>query len=250
MSSILWIKPDQPLPNPATAPADGLLAAGYDLSIQRLHEAYSKGIFPWFSDGDPVLWWSPDPRMVLLCADLKVSRSLEKKLKSIQQTEQQPNAPLRITANMTFEAVMDSCSQPRGGQPGTWISPWIKDVYTEWHHAGFAHSIETWHEGKLAGGLYGVSIGGCFFGESMFTRVSDASKLALVYLTRFLKNHGVELIDCQQDTTHLASLGAKPISRIHFLQALAKTLERPAPPWQSGQLLQHGVFAQGATNPP
>ena len=250
MSSILWIKPSQPLPDPATAPSDGLLAAGYDLSVQRLQEAYSKGIFPWFSEGDPVLWWSPDPRMVLRCQDLKISRSLGKKLKQIQRTEQKPNATVRVTANLHFPAVMDACSQPRDGQPGTWISPWIKDVYTEWHLAGYAHSIETWHEGELVGGLYGVGIGGCFFGESMFTRVSDASKLALVYLTHFLKNHGVEHIDCQQETAHLASLGARPVSRLRFLQTLKNALKRPAPPWQSGQLLQHGMFAQVATNPP
>lgn len=250
MSSILWIKPGQPLPDPATAPTDGLLAAGYDLSTQRLHEAYSKGIFPWFSEGDPVLWWSPDPRMVLFCAELKISRSLGKRLKQAQRTEGQSNTPFRITANVAFNAVMDACSQPRNGQPGTWISPWIKDVYTKWHQEGYAHSIETWHDEKLVGGLYGVSLGGCFFGESMFTRASDASKLALVYLTRFLMNHGVELIDCQQETTHLASLGARPISRARFLQVLTKNLKRPAPAWQSGQLLHDGVFAQGATNPP
>jgi leucyl/phenylalanyl-tRNA--protein transferase len=248
--SIVWIEPGQPLPDPAAAPADGLLAAGYDLSVERLNEAYSKGIFPWFNEGDPVLWWSPDPRMVLRCRDLKVSRSLGKKLKQIQRTEQQPNAPFRITTNVAFNAVIDACSQPRSGQPGTWISPWMKEIYTKWHLAGAAHSIETWHEDTLVGGLYGVGLGGCFFGESMFSRANDASKLALFYLTRFLINHGVEFIDCQQETAHLASLGAKPVPRTRFLQSLATALENPAPPWQSGQLLQHGVFAQEATNPP
>ncbi len=250
MPSIVWIEPGQPLPDPAPAPPDGLLAAGFDLSTERLHEAYSKGIFPWFSDGDPVLWWSPDPRMVLRCRDLKISRSLGKKLRQIQKQEHDPSAPIHITANMAFSDVMQACSQPRNGQAGTWISPWMKEIYTKWHLEGYAHSIETWQHGTLVGGLYGVSLGGCFFGESMFSNASDASKLALVYLTRFLVNNGVELIDCQQETAHLASLGAKPISRAYFLETLAKTLQEPAPAWRCGQLLHHGEFALGATNPP
>lgn len=250
MPPIAWIEPDQPLPDPANAPADGLLAAGFDLNVARLKEAYSKGIFPWFSEGDPVLWWCPDPRMVLIGKNLKISRSLGKKLRQLERTERQLDAPLRITVNTAFSNVIQACSEPRNNQPATWISPWVKSTYYQWHRAGHAHSIETWQHGELAGGLYGVNLGGCFFGESMFSRTSDSSKLALIYLVHFLSRNGVNLIDCQQETPHLASLGAKPVSRAWFLTQLDAALMQTSPVWQKGQLLQGGEFALNTLNPP
>jgi len=219
---------------------EGLLAAGGDLSVPRLVEAYSKGIFPWFNEGDPVLWWSPNPRMVLACRDFRASRSLAKKLRQIERDQGTPNERVVITVNAAFDEVMRACAGPRATQTGTWISPWIMRAYREWHELGQVHSIETWMEGRLAGGLYGVSLGGFFFGESMFTQRPDASKIALAYLVRFLARHGVTHIDCQQDTRHLASLGAAPMSRPAFMQLLKPALQRPSPPWQVGRLLADG----------
>jgi leucyl/phenylalanyl-tRNA--protein transferase len=156
-----------------------------------------------------------------------------------------PGATLTIRVDTAFSAVMDACSAPRRGQPGTWISPQIKHAYDEWHHLGAAHSVETWQNGRLVGGLYGVSLGGMFFGESMFARVPDASKLALAWLVQFLKRHGVNNIDCQQETPHLATLGARPVPRAEFIQRVERAQRLPEPPWNKGQLLYNGTFAPG-----
>ncbi|ROT45531.1 leucyl/phenylalanyl-tRNA--protein transferase [Pusillimonas sp. NJUB218] len=243
MTVLPWVGPHDALPDPHHAQPDGLLAAGLDLGPARLEAAYRKGIFPWFNEGDPVLWWSPDPRMVLACCDLIVSHSMAKKLRQLKRSESIDASGLQIRVDTAFNQVIDACSAPRKGQPGTWISPQIKAAYGALHDQGKAHSIETWLDGKLIGGLYGVSLGGFFFGESMFSHAPDASKLALVYLTGFLKCHGVEHIDCQQETPHLASLGAKPVPRAVFMSWLSTALNRPPPPWRSGTLLQNGTIA-------
>lgn len=243
MAGLTWLDDHTPFPDPSLAMPEGLLAAGADLSIPRLTEAYSKGIFPWYNEGDPVLWWSPDPRMVLACDRFKVSRSLSKKLKQIAQTEGTTGARVRITTDVAFPAVMAACAGPRGTQRATWISADVQDAYYAWHQAGAAHSVETWIDGKLAGGLYGVCLGRFFFGESMFSHTSDASKLALAYLTRFLLVRGIKHIDCQQQTRHLASLGAMPVPRRQFLALLGDALGHPSPDWRPGRLLQSGELA-------
>lgn len=243
MTGLTWLDDHTSFPDPGLAMPEGLLAAGASLSIPRLAEAYSKGIFPWYNEGDPILWWSPDPRMVLACERFKVSRSLSKKLKQIAHTECTPDAPIRITTDVAFPAVMAACAGPRGTQRATWISLDVQDAYYAWHQAGAVHSVETWIDGKLAGGLYGVCLGRFFFGESMFSHVSDASKLALAYLTRFLLAQGIRHIDCQQQTRHLASLGAAPMPRRQFLVLLADALSQPSPIWRPGQLLQSGQLA-------
>lgn len=219
---------------------EGLLAAGNDLSISRLQEAYSKGVFPWFNEGDPVLWWSPDPRMVLTCAEFRISRSLGKKLRQIARDEDTPTPRIVVTTNLAFAEVIQACAQPRATQSGTWISGRIMQAYGKWHALGQVHSVETWMDGKLAGGLYGVNLGGLFFGESMFSWVTDASKIALAYLVRFLMHHGIAHIDCQQETQHLESLGATPMSRRDFLELLGACKRHPAPEWRAGRLLHDG----------
>lgn len=258
--AIVWVDPDTPLPDPAQADATGLVAAGLDLSVQRLDQAYRRGLFPWFSLGDPVLWWSPDPRMVLRGADLHISHSLAKRVRQFGHRAQPTT--LRVTLNEAFPDVIAHCAargvvraamgavrQGRAtipGQPsqpeGTWITPDIEDVYTQWHRKGRVHSVETWIGDTLAGGLYGVSLGRCFFGESMFSRVTDASKVALVYLVRYLQRAGVPWVDCQQETPHMASLGARPIPRTQFLALLAAGLEQDPPLWGHGRLLPDGTL--------
>lgn len=199
-----------PVEHALTEP-NGLLAIGGDLSPQRLIEAYSKGIFPWFNENDPILWWSPDPRMVLFPDELKISRSLLKTLRK---------GNYRIRTDEHFTQVMHACAAPRKGQPGTWIHPQMIAAYTALHRMGLAHCVETWIDGELAGGLYGIALGQMFFGESMFSRVADASKIALVHLVRQLQNWQFGMIDCQVRTAHLASLGAREISRKEFNQKL------------------------------
>lgn len=243
MASLIWIDEQTPLPQPKHATPDGLLAAGGSLTLPRLTEAYSKGIFPWFNEGEPVLWWSPDPRMVLACKDFKISHSLAKKLRQIARDEGKPDARIRITTDTAFAQVIALCAGPRSAQPGTWISPAMRSAYLSWHYAGTAHSVETWIDGELLGGAYGINLGGFFFGESMFSHASDASKLALAYLVKFLQLRGIHHIDCQQQTSHLASLGAGPVSRQHFLALLDDALQRPAQPWNAGQILHSGVLA-------
>jgi len=246
LNPLAWLDDDTPLPHPSQALPEGLLAVGGNLSIERLTEAYSKGIFPWFNEGDPILWWSPDPRMVLECADFQASHSLRKRLRQVARRELDEDAPVRIRVNTAFSQVMRACAEPRDGQAGTWISPHIRAAYYAWHRAGRVHSVETWINGKLAGGLYGVCLGRFFFGESMFSRASDASKLALAYLVGFLARNGIARIDCQQQTSHLASLGARPVSRARFLEMLQEALGHPSPAWCSGQLLADGqLLASG-----
>lgn len=205
--------------------APGLLAAGGRLSRWRLEEAYGHGIFPWYSPGQPVLWWSPDPRMVLPVAEFRLHRSLKKTLRRFLATPQH-----EVRFDSAFEQVIGECARtPREGQRGTWIVPALQRAYTDWHRAGVVHSVETWIDGRLVGGLYGVALGGMFFGESMFSQVTDASKIALAALVAFCRAEGIALIDCQQTTGHLASLGAREIPRTAFERHLALTLGSPGP---------------------
>ncbi len=211
-----------PLERALVAP-NGLLAAGGDLSPERLLCAYRRGIFPWFSQGDPILWWSPDPRMVQFPAELRVTRSLAKTLR---------NKPYEMRVDTAFEAVMRACAAPRDADGGTWIVEEIVAAYCRLHELGYAHSIECWMDGELAGGLYGVAIGRMFYGESMFSRRTDASKIAYVHLVRQLEHWGFGLIDCQMKTGHLASLGAREIPRRDFaarLELLTQDSHRPGP---------------------
>ena len=210
--------------NLALADPNGLLAAGGDLSPKRLIEAYSSGIFPWFEQGQPVLWWSPDPRMVLFPEDLRVSKSLQKVLNKSLYT---------VTLDEAFAEVIACCAQPRGDSPGTWITDDMQTAYTQLFEAGHAHSVEVWRDGDLVGGLYGVALGQLFFGESMFSFESNASKIALVNLVKQLQEWNYKLIDCQVSSEHLESLGAIEISREEFRQQLHKLLPRPGKvaPW-------------------
>ena len=227
---IAWLNDATPFPPTTQAlgpdtDAPGLLAAGGALKTQRLEAAYRRGIFPWYSPGQPVLWWSPDPRMVLPVAEFKLHRSLKKTLRAFLSA---PGCEIRFDS--AFEQVIALCAAtPRHGQHGTWIVPALRRAYAEWHHAGVAHSVETWIDGHLVGGLYGVGIGRMFFGESMFARATDASKLALCALVAFCRGHHIELIDCQQATAHLASVGAHEIARSAFETHLARTLEMAGP---------------------
>jgi leucyl/phenylalanyl-tRNA---protein transferase len=195
----------------------GLLAVGGDLSPERLLAAYRKGIFPWYAEGDPILWWSPDPRFVLLPDELRISRSMRQFLKK---------GVVRITFDQDFRGVIAACQQPRPGQDGTWITDEMQDAYCSLHELGYAHSVEAWQDGALAGGLYGVSLGCTFFGESMFATLPNASKAALITLVGFLRERDFGLIDCQVETAHLGSLGARPIARREFLARLSASLRR------------------------
>ena len=223
---IPWLEPRDPFPpvEGALAEPNGLLAAGDDLSMTRLLDAYRRGIFPWFNDEDPVLWWSPDPRMVLFTDRVHVSRSLRKTARS---------GVLRVTCDVAFGQVMQGCAAPRPGQDGTWITRGMMYAYEQLAAHGHAHSVEVWEGEELAGGLYGVSLGRMFFGESMFSRRADASKVALVALARQLGRWGFPVIDCQTSTAHLASFGACDIPRPEFLGHVARLvrLEGPPSPW-------------------
>jgi leucyl/phenylalanyl-tRNA--protein transferase len=227
---IPWLEPHEPFPpvELALREPNGLLAAGGDLSTGRLLDAYRQGIFPWFNGDDPLLWWSPDPRMVLYVGELHVSRSLRRVMKS---------GVFDVTMDTAFRAVMEGCAEPRPGQDGTWITAEMMEAYARLAAQGHAHSVEAWADGALAGGLYGVAIGRMFFGESMFARRRDASKVAFVSLVRQLECWGFELIDCQMATSHLASLGAREIRRSEFLARVRHLLmEPPVPsPWRFGQ---------------
>jgi len=204
-----WV--DYSFPPLEAASPEGLLAVGGDLSSDRLLSAYRRGIFPWFSQGQPILWWSPDPRAVLYPAAMRVSRSLRRSLRKSE---------FSVTTDRVFSKVIARCARNRKDQDGTWITQEMQDAYIALHRLGFAHSVETWQAGELVGGLYGVSIGKAFFGESMFSCVSDASKTALVGLAKVLTHSGYHFIDCQIRSAHLDSLGAQSISRAHFAQAL------------------------------
>jgi leucyl/phenylalanyl-tRNA--protein transferase len=228
-----WLDPGDPFPPAAqawdaTQSAPGLLAAGGALDVDSLRRAYSGGIFPWFSEGQPILWWSTDPRMVLFTNEFKLHRSLRK---AIAKFAGDSSCELRIDS--AFADVIHACStSPREGQSGTWIVPAMVQAYERFHDAGFAHSVETWVDGHLAGGLYCVSIGQAVFGESMFTRQPDASKIALAGLVAYCRRHGIALIDCQQDTQHLASLGARTVERSSFVAQVVLASQKPPPPWQ------------------
>jgi leucyl/phenylalanyl-tRNA---protein transferase len=228
-----WLDPGDPFPDPVQAwdesqPAPGLLAAGGALDVDSLHRAYSAGIFPWFSEGQPILWWSTDPRMVLVPGEFKLHRSLRK---TLARFTADPRCEVRI--DTAFEDVIRACStSARPGQNGTWILPQMVRAYEAFHRAGFAHSVETWIDGRLVGGLYCVALGQAVFGESMFTRVPDASKIALAGLTAFCRAHRIPVIDCQQNTQHLASLGAREIARSDFVAQVAQNAEKPSPPWR------------------
>lgn len=248
---IPWLRgPDDALPDtrralPPGSEAPGLLAAGGELTPQRLREAYSKGVFPWYSEGQPVLWWSPDPRMVLLVDEFRLKRSLRKTIAKFIRT---PGCEVRIDS--AFRQVISACAgTPREGQDGTWIVPEMVEAYVAWHRLGTVHSVETWMDGELVGGLYGVSLGRMVFGESMFSHRTDASKIALAALVCFCREHGVAMIDCQQRTGHLASLGGRELPRAEFEQRLTRGLgERPIGEWTyDPSLWRHlGLSAGGA----
>lgn len=213
-------------PPPQFADPDGLLAVGGDLSSERLLEAYSNGIFPWYVESSPILWWSPDPRFVLFPDELKISRSLKQTIKKGFFT---------ITTDRAFEMVIKCCAEiERKGSHGTWLTDEMIKAYNNLHHLGYAHSIESWHEGELAGGLYGVAMGAVFFGESMFTKKSNASKVAFVKTVQKLKDWGFVIIDCQIVTRHLLSFGARTIPRSQFLAILTKALKKKTSPWGQG----------------
>lgn len=205
--------PRQPFPDPSQAEPEpnGLLAVGGDLSVQRLLTAYRAGIFPWYGVGQPILWWSPDPRALLFPERLRVSRSLRKTL---------TKGRFRVSIDRAFDGVIAGCAAPRRFQEGTWIIPEMMQAYRRLHRQGLAHSVEVWAEGNLVGGLYGVALGRAFFGESMFSREPDASKVALVHLCRQLQQWGYRLIDCQLQTDHLTRLGAETLPRLVFQDLL------------------------------
>jgi len=230
---IPWLERDTPFPpiQSALGHPNGLLAAGGDLSPERLLEGYRRGIFPWFSQGDPILWWSPDPRMVLMPNELKISRSLAKTLR---------NRRYEVRFDTAFGEVMEACAAPRKGETGTWITAPMLEAYRRLHRLGHAHSVETWIDGALAGGLYGVAVGQVFFGESMFARARDASKIALAALVAHLVSAEFRLIDCQMRTPHLESLGAREIPRRRFARLLEELIHYPrAPGSWSGASFAH-----------
>lgn len=228
-----WLAPGEAFPPVkeawgTDAPAPGLLAAGGALDVATLRHAYLQGVFPWYSAGQPILWWSPDPRMVLQTDAFKLHRSLRKTLTAFTQ-----DAQCEVRFDTAFTDVITACAtSPRIGQSGTWILPEMVRAYTALHRAGIAHSIETWIDGELVGGLYCVGLGRAVFGESMFTRVPDASKIALAALVAFCRAHQIPQIDCQQNTSHLASLGAREIPRSVFGAKVKQQALLPNPVWQ------------------
>lgn len=217
------LAPGAPFPPVARAldDPDGLLAAGGDLSVPTLVDAYSRGIFPWFGEGDPVLWWSPNPRTILVPAELHLSRSLRRRIRA---------GGFRVSLDERFGEVMDGCAAPRTDGPGTWLIPRMRAAYQRLHEAGLAHSVEVWMDGELAGGLYGVSIGRMFCGESMFSRRTDGSKIALAWLAAQMCRWGLPLLDCQLATPHLESLGARSLPRRQFVRLVADLAAQPGPP--------------------
>jgi len=247
-ADIRWIDPNAPpdqFPDPCDALTEpnGLLAIGGDLSVERLLAAYRRGIFPWFSDGQPILWWTPDPRAVLFPAEIRISRSLRKTLrKNIYQ----------VSVDQAFDDVVTGCAQRRApsnplpeDNDGTWITASMAAAYKQLHAAGHAHSVETWRDGQLVGGLYGVNIGRVFFGESMFSHATDASKVALIRLITVCRATGIDLVDCQVASSHLARLGSRDISRDEFNRLLARLTVFPSPPdWRSDSIETGGLLNQ------
>jgi leucyl/phenylalanyl-tRNA--protein transferase len=216
---VYLLSSDIAFPSPNLTSEDGLLAVGGDLDQRRLLLAYSMGIFPWYAEAEPILWWSPDPRLVLYPEELRISTSLKKAIKKDL---------FRITMDQAFEQVITACAKIRREKDqGTWIVQDMVEAYCNLHESGFAHSVEAWHADTLVGGLYGVSMGKCFFGESMFTIITNASKVAFVALVNYLKALSFDLIDCQVKTEHLISFGAREIPRERFLKQLKKSLEKP-----------------------
>lgn len=242
--SLPWLEPGSAFPPAASAwdaqsDAPGLLAAGGDLDVDTLQRAYAHGIFPWFSQGQPILWWSPDPRMALQVANFRLHRSLRKVLLRFRA-----DARCEVRFNTAFPAVIQACaSTPRQGQPGTWIVPAMVQAYTRLHAAGHAHSVETWIDGELVGGLYCVALGRAVFGESMFARVPDASKIALAALVGFCRHHAIALIDCQQNTRHLASLGAAEMPRAAFLAHIQQAQREPGVNWHFSPLYWEHILS-------
>ena len=220
---IPWLEADGDFPpvERAAHRPNGLLAAGGDLSPERLLHAYRRGIFPWYSEGEPILWWSPDPRMVFFPSELRIARSLAKTLRK---------GDFEVRADSAFQQVIQACSEPRPAQAGTWITKAMQDAYVRLHGLGVAHSIETWRDGKLIGGLYGVALGRMFYGESMFSRASDASKIAFVHLVRHLERWQFGMIDCQMNTPLLASFGAREIRRAEFTRRMTELVNYPDVP--------------------
>lgn len=230
--SVFALSPDPLLfPQPHLAEPDGLLAVGGDLTPQRLVAAYHHGIFPWYNEGSPILWWSPSPRCVLLPQNLHVPRSLERTLR---------RGTFQLTFDHDFAGVIRQCAAMREAS-GTWLLPEMQEAYTALHGLGFAHSVEAWHQGRLAGGLYGVSLGRAFFGESMFYHVPEASKACVVFLARALAGAGFTLLDCQQTTAHMVRFGAQEMPRKHFLHHLTQALEAPTlrQSWKDGIPHEH-----------
>lgn len=230
---IPWLEPHDHFPPPTHAwgsdsPAPGLLAAGGTLDVHHLRAAYAQGTFPWFSAGQPILWWAPDPRMVLPISEFKLHRSLRRTLQAFRS---RPDCEIRVDGD--FRGVITACAnQLRQGQAGTWIVPDMVEAYCRLHAAGLAHSVETWTTGRLAGGLYCVALGRAVFGESMFAHATDASKIALAALVSLCRHQGVTLIDCQQNTRHLASLGGREIPRAEFLQHIEEAQAQPPLHWK------------------
>lgn len=228
-----WLEPGQAFPPVASAwgaddPAPGLLAAGAALDVPTLLAAYGQGIFPWYSEGQPPLWWSPDPRMVLQVADFKLHDSLRKALRSGLRSQR-----IEVRFDHDFATVIRHCAAtPRNGQHGTWILPEMVTAYEALHRAGHAHSVETWWDGELAGGLYCVNLGGMVFGESMFSHRSNASKVALAALVAFCRSQELAAIDCQQNTAHLASLGAREMDRSRFVHQVQQATTQATPVWR------------------
>ena len=233
---IPWLDPSTPFPPIGTAlgQPDGLLAAGADLSPSRLVDAYRHGIFPWYSEGQPILWWSPNPRMVLYVDEFRISHSLAKRVR---------RRDFDVRVDTAFDRIIEACAEvPRGQGGGTWITGAMIDAYRRLHRLGYAHSVEAWRGDELAGGLYGLAVGRMFFGESMFARQTDASKVALAALVALLRQRDVPLVDCQQETRHLASLGARPIPRERFARHLDELIHCTAAPegWQTGPISDIG----------
>jgi len=226
---IIWLNEDPrlfPRHENALIEPNGLLAAGGDLTPERLLNAYSLGIFPWYNEGEPILWWSPDPRSVVIPSEFKPSKSLKKAIKKMD---------IRVTSDACFSRIMEECAAPRKDGLGTWINPAMIDSYTILNEHGYAHSVECWKDGELIGGLYGICIGTAFFGESMFSRVSNASKIAFAALCEYLAENGYTIIDCQVHNSHLESLGAKEIPRTIFLEILEHaTSVAPKEEWNLG----------------
>ncbi|HTN50297.1 MAG TPA: leucyl/phenylalanyl-tRNA--protein transferase [Burkholderiaceae bacterium] len=237
---IPWLAPGQPFPpvGHALRAPNGLLAASAELSVDRLLAGYARGIFPWFSEGEPVLWWSPDPRMVLYCSEFRASRSLQKALRRCSR-----DPAVDVVLDGAFVDVVRACAEPRAGVAGTWITPEVIAAYTALHERGLAHSVETWIDGELAGGLYGVSLGRMFYGESMFARRTDASKIALAALVQVLLREGVRMIDCQQNTRHLASLGGREIARQEFTAHVRLAVRQSPIAWSDYGRRLNGLLA-------